>query len=154
MFGIIINLTLWLKINKKRFAMIKNFYPNKKTVFRHKMSDFWYIDIYSQREDGHALELTFPKETGFIKMEKIALNRLVIEWKSSFADENIFGIVDTNLIKWEYQGKQIRPHLYTFAKAKNTTMTDIHVPNPAFHHITEQLVAAYNVDCRLVSATK
>ena len=104
------------------------------------MSEFRYIDIYSQREDGHTLELTFPKETRFSEYDKIALNRLVIEWKSSFADENIFGIVDTNLIKWEYKlfgnTKQIRPNLYTFAKAKNTTMTDIHVPNPAFHHIT------------------
>ena len=125
------------------------------------MSEFRYIDIYSQREDGHALELTFPKDTGFGKMEKIALNRLVIEWKSSFADENIFGIVDTNLIKWEYQlfgnTKQIRPNLYTFTKAKNTTMTDIHVPNPAFHHIPEQFLPcrdSFGHTSRLVSATK
>ena len=153
MFDIIINHTLWLKINKKRFAIILNLYPKKKTIFRHKMSEFRYIDIYSQREDGHALELTFPKDTSFGEMEKIALNRLVIEWKSSFADENIFGIVDSNLIKLSplySNGNQPRPHLYTFTKAKNTTMTDIHVPNPAFHHITEQLLAGY----RLVSATK
>ena len=108
-----------------------------------------YIDIYGQREDDHALELTFPKDTMFDQNDYVALNRLAIEWKSSFADENIFGIVDTDLI--EYVGdytpnKKPRQNLYTFTKTKNTTMTDIHVPNPAFHGVSSQFTPNYTGD--------
>ena len=86
------------------------------------------LDIYSDRESD-ATKFILPADFGCKKW--IALTRLVIKWNRTSVDKEIFGKIEA-VIKYVKGSKP--EQLFTFTKAKKSTITDIYVANPIYYH--------------------
>ena len=104
--------------------------------------DNMILDIYGKVQNKKLVfELPFYQ---FDFSEKIALKRLVIEWKSH--KEKVYGIVKTNLL--DLSSTNYKQQLAGFTKLPMTAVTDIDIVNPVYHDIMKLRLdeATFNIE--------
>ena len=86
------------------------------------------FDIYGKHENGKLL-IDIPYHQ-FKWTDKIALRRIIIDWKTR---ERVFGIVKSTLV--DLGPANPKQQLLAFSKPVSTTITDIDIPDPEFYRV-------------------